>query len=411
MKKLNIKWPKLKLPKLKFPKFKLDFAKMKSKFKAMFPKDANTGKVRIPMPTVRIIDRYIIAKFIGTYLFIIALFVLIIVIFDYAEQVDDFITLKAPFKAIVFDYYVNYVPFLINQFSGLFTFITVIWFTSKMASQTEIIAILSSGVSFRRLMWPYFLSALMISALSLSLSLWVIPNANAKRVQFESKYIQRKHFVNYDMNIYRQLEPGTFVYVRNFTGESQRATFFAMEKYSGTMLVQALDAADAQFNPSTGRWSAPVYTIRTYTPQGNEIYQSRQNLDTLINLNTQELGRVTELIKTMKIGELNTFIHQQKIKGSDMIPVFEVERQSRFSYAIATFILTLIGVSLSSRKVRGGTGFNIGIGIVLCFMYILLSRFAEEFAKGGIMPAQISVWLPNVLFAIVAVYIYKKAPK
>lgn len=362
------------------------------------------------IPGFRIIDRYIIKKFIGTYLFIIALFVLIIVIFDYAEQVDDFITLKAPFQKIIFDYYANYVPFLINQFSGLFTFITVIWFTSKMASQTEIIAILSSGVSFKRLMWPYFLSALMITFLSLTLSLWVIPIANAKRVNFESQYIQRKHYVNYDRNIYRQIEPGTFVYIRNFTGDSQRAGFLAIEKYEGTTLVSALDASDAKFNPVNGHWTAPKYTVRTYG-DNSESFDSRNGLDTLINLNTQEIGRVEELIKTMNIKQLNGFIRQQKQKGSDMIAVFEVERQSRYSYAIATFILTVIGMTLSSRKVRGGTGFNIGMGIVLCFTYILLGRFAEEFAKGGLMPAEISVWLPNVIFAVVAVYLYKRASK
>ena len=351
-------------------------------------------------------------KFLGTFVFIIALFVIIIVIFDYAENVDDFITLKAPFKSIMLDYYANFAPSMINMFCGLFTFVTVIWFTSKLANQTEIVAILSSGVSFRRLMWPYLLSALIITGASLSLSLWVIPNSSAKVVEFQSKYIQRKkrEAQRYEPNIYRQIDKDVYVYIRNFSGETNRAKFLAIERYEGTSLVEVLDASEVRFLPETKHWSAPKYTIRRYGEEG-EQYEVCQKLDTLINLNAQELGKVEELIKTMPISELNDFIAQQKDKGSDQVNLFEVERQQRFSYPVSILILTLMGVSLSSQKKRGGTGVNLGVGIVLCFTYIMVAKFAEEFAKGGVLPAQISVWLPNMLFAVIAVYLYKKAPK
>ncbi|MBP3425724.1 MAG: LptF/LptG family permease [Rikenellaceae bacterium] len=351
-------------------------------------------------------------KFLGTFVFIIALFVVIIVIFDYAENVDDFITNKAPFRDIMLDYYANFAPSMINMFCGLFTFVTVIWFTSKLASQTEIVAILSSGVSFRRLMRPYLLSALIITGASLSLSLWVIPNSSSKVVEFQSKYIQRKkrEAQKYDPNIYRQIDQNIFVYIRNFSGESNRAKFLAIERYDGTALVEVLDASDVRFIPETKRWSAPKYTIRQYGPEG-EQYKLCQKLDTLINLDALELGKVEELIKTMPIEELNDFIAAQKAKGSDQITLFEVERQQRYSYPFSILILTLMGVSLSSQKKRGGTGVNLGVGIVLCFTYIMVAKFAEEFAKGGVLPAQISVWLPNLLFAVIAVYLYKKAPK
>lgn len=351
-------------------------------------------------------------KFLGTFVFIIALFVVIIVIFDYAENVDDFITNKAQFRDIMLDYYANFAPSMINMFCGLFTFVTVIWFTSKLASQTEIVAILSSGVSFRRLMRPYLLSALIITGASLSLSLWVIPNSSSKVVEFQSKYIQRKkrEAQKYDPNIYRQIDQNIFVYIRNFSGESNRAKFLAIERYDGTALVEVLDASDVRFIPETKRWSAPKYTIRQYGPEG-EQYKLCQKLDTLINLDALELGKVEELIKTMPIEELNDFIAAQKAKGSDQITLFEVERQQRYSYPFSILILTLMGVSLSSQKKRGGTGVNLGVGIVLCFTYIMVAKFAEEFAKGGVLPAQISVWLPNLLFAVIAVYLYKKAPK
>lgn len=366
--------------------------------------------MKLKFPGIKILDRYIIRKFLGTYLFAIGLIIIIVVIFDYAEKVDDFITTKPSASAIVFDYYLNFIPFFVNQFSGLFTFIAVIFFTSKMAYNTEIIAMLSGGMSFRRLMWPYFVSAMAISMLALTLSLWIIPRANQSRLDFEMKYLRRNQNQKFDTDIYRQLEPGTFIYLRGFTGQTQKASYFAIEKYEGNRLVETLEAADAVYFESAGRWRAPKYIVRRLYDNQEEFLQF-QKLDTLINLNTAELGKVDQLIKTMNISELNTFIAQQRLKGSDMMPVFEVERQSRFSYPAATFILTLIGVSLSSRKVRGGTGLHIGLGIGLCFAYILFGRFAEEFAKGGLLPAALSVWIPNLIFTLIAIWLYIKAPK
>ncbi len=367
--------------------------------------------MRFKFPGFKILDWYIVRKFLGTYMFAIALIIIIIIIFDYAEKVDDFITNKAPFSSIIFEYYLNFIPGFINQFSGLFTFVAVIFFTSKMAYNTEIIAMLSGGMSFRRLMWPYFLSATAITALALTLNLWIIPRANDRKLNFETKYFTSKMNQKFDSDIYRQIEPGTFVYLRSFTGESQKASYFAIEKYENNKLVESLEAADATYIEETGHWRAPKYVIRRMYGDNEEEFLQFQRLDTMINLNTAELGKVDQLIKTMNISELNDFISQQKTKGSDMIPVFEVERQSRFSYPIATFILTLIGVSLSSRKVRGGTGLHMGLGIGLCFAYILFGRFAEEFAKGGVLPATLAVWTPNLIFLAIAVWLYMKAPK
>lgn len=359
---------------------------------------------------IKIIDKYIIRKFLGTYIFAMGLIIIVVVIFDAAEKVDDFMELKAPLSKIIFNYYLNFIPFFLNQFSGLFTFIAVIFFTSKMAYNTEIIAILSSGVSFKRLLYPYFVSATAIALLSLTLNLFVIPRANARRLDFETHYIKRMLNQRYDRFIYRQVEPGTFVFLRDFAGENGGAAYFALETYKDNSIVSSLEAANAKFNSETGRWTAPKSIERKFDGT-TEIFNNTQPLDTVINLQIMELGRVEETVKTMNLFELNQFIHDQKEKGSDMIAQFEVERQNRFAYPVATFILTVIGVSLSSRKMRGGTGIHIGTGIVLCFSFILFSRFAEEFAKGGVLPAGISVWIPNIIYAFIAVYLYKKAPK
>lgn len=369
---------------------------------------AQTRKLKFP--GFKIIDGYITRKFLGTWFFAIALIIVIVVVFDWVEKMDNFITNKAPLKAILIDYYLNFIPYFINQFSGLFTFIAVIFFTSKMAYQTEIIAILSSGVSFRRLMWPYMISAVVITMISISLNLWVIPKANVYRVEFENVYYRPGQSAKYDSHIFRQIYPGTFAYIRYFNGNTNRASYMAIEKYEGSTMVATLEASNVTFDPKTERWSAERYITRTFE-EGNEIFEKKEKLDTTINLSVKELGRVDKLITTMQIGELNEFISEQKAKGSDMMAMFEVERQNRFAYPAASIILTLIGVSLSSRKVRGGTGLHIGIGITLCFTYIMVCRFAEEFAKSSTLSPALMVWMPNIIFLLIAIFLYRKAPK
>lgn len=359
----------------------------------------------------RILDRYILGKFLSTYLFGLAIIIVIVVVFDYTEKVDDFTELKAPMRAIIVDYYLNFVPYFINQFSGLFTFIAVIFFTSKMASQSEIVAILSGGVSFKRFLWPYFMGATVITLLSFALSLWIIPISQRDCVAFQRKYIKRQQVMPYDHDIYRQIDDGTFAYVRGYSPNLERIPYFAIDRFDGSSMVEQLDAASVTFDPETRRWTAPRYTIRRFE-EGTEVsFKQFRNLDTLINLDARELGHIESLIKTMTIGELNDFLAQQRKKGADDVYVIEVERHARFSYPLSAIILTLIGVSLSSRKVRGGMGFHIGMGIALCFAYIMCGRIFEQIAISGSLPAWFGVWLPNFIFAIIAVIIYYKAPK
>ncbi|MBR2326151.1 MAG: LptF/LptG family permease [Alistipes sp.] len=362
-------------------------------------------------PGLKILDRYIIRKFLGTYIFAIMMIIVVVVIFDYVEKIDDFTTTHAPMKEIFFDYYLNFIPFFINQFSALFTFIACIFFTSKLAYQTEIVAMLSGGMSFRRLMWPYFIASTVITAVSLVLSLWVIPISQRDCVAFEQKYIPRRQRFQYDRHIYRQIEPGTFLYIRGFSKNSLQASFIAIEKYEGSFMRSTLEASEAKFDNETKRWTAPKYVTRNFADDGQESFSQHRNLDTLLNIDVVELGRINELIKTMNIVELNDFIEQQQAKGSDSIRQLEVEHHTRYAYPLGTFILSLIGVSLSSRKVRGGTGLHIGIGIALCFSYIMLNRVFEEFAKGGSLPPMLAVWLPNIIYAMIAIYLYRKAPK
>ncbi len=366
--------------------------------------------MKIKFPGIKILDRYIIGKFLSTYFFAIAMIIVVMVVFDYAEKLDDFTQFKAPFNEVVMDYYVNFIPFFINQFSGLFAFIAVIFFTSKMAYKTEIVAMLSGGMSFRRLMWPYFVSSLIIASLSLSLNLWVIPSAQKTRIEFESKYLARKRNKTFDKHIYRQVEPGLFLYLRSYNATG-KASFLALEHYEEGVMTASLEAATVTLSEETSRWEAQRYTTRSFNADGSEVFTQHRNLDTLINIDRNELGKVNELIKTMPIDELELFLEQQKAKGADSIKIIEVEKHARYAYPLATFVLALIGVSVSSRKVRGGTGLHIGVGITLCFSYILFSRFFEEFAKSGSMEPALAVWLPNIIYLFIAIYFYNKAPK
>ncbi|MBO5661447.1 MAG: LptF/LptG family permease [Tidjanibacter sp.] len=363
-------------------------------------------------PGFKILDGYITRKFLGTFFLAIALIIIIVVVFDAVEKIDDFIEMKAPLKAIILGYYVNFIPYFINLFCGLFTFIAVIYFTSQMAGRTEITAIQASGVSFRRLLWPYFVSAMFITAISLFLNLQVIPSANEQRVEFEGRYLRKNRRVQYEPHIYRQIEPGVFVYMRNYNPSTNKASFMTIERFEGSAIVESLEASDISYNDKNGHWEAPKYATHRFVGEEDIFELHTTRLDTLINLTEQELGKVENLITTMKIGELNLFIEQQKQKGSDMIGIFEVERQKRFSYPLSVFILTVIGVSLSARKMRSGTGVNIGIGVILCFTYIMMGRVFEEIAKNNDGAISILlVWLPNLIFALIAAFIYRKAPK
>lgn len=360
-----------------------------------------------------IIDRYIIKKFLMTYFFAIAMIIVVVVIFDAAEKIDDFLSGHAPMSEIILGYYINFIPYFVNQFSSLFTFIAVIFFTSKMAYDTEIIAILSSGVSFKRLMYPYFVASFIITLFSLSLNVVVIPGANARRIEFERQYMQKpgQSASMYDRYIYRQIEPSTFIYLRDFNGDQSSAAFMALETYDGGRVVSSLQAANVTFDRTTNHWKAAKYTLRTYDGIADSLQRSTVQLDTMINIVPEELGRLYELAQTMNSLALARFINAQKEKGSDMVPLFQVEAQGRYAYPISTFILTLIGVALSSRKVRGGTGLHIGVGITLCFSYILLMRFVAEFAKSGAMPVWLAIWLPNIIYLFAGIYLYRKAPK
>ena len=362
-------------------------------------------------PGFRTLDRYILGKFMRTYIFGLLAMVIIIVIFDYSEKVDDFMEKGAPVEGIIYDYYFNFIPHIVNQFSALFTFISVIFFTSKMAMQTEIVAILSGGVSFRRLMWPYMLGSTIIATTSFILSMWIIPVSQNESNQFLSQYMKKDPRVRYDPVVVFEVEDNKYVIVQGYTPLGDMIPGVYIESYNeDNELVEKTEVKNVSIDKESGSWTADRSKTTTLVGE-NEYHKEQRPFNANLNIDERELGQVKMLVKTMTIEELNDFREDQVRKGSRSVSIIDVERHSRVSYPISTFILTIIGVALSSRKIRGGMGMHIGLGIVLCFSYIMLGRVFEQIAMTGAIEPWIGVWLPNFIFAIIAVVVYFKAPK
>jgi len=358
---------------------------------------------------MKLIDRYIIGKFLGTFFFSLLLIILIVVVFDISEKIEDFIGKEAPFKAIVVDYYFNFIPWIINLFSPLFTFIAVIFFTSRMASRTEIVAILSSGVSYRRLLFPYMLSATVIAALSLTLNNFVIPHATKKRIEFENKYI-RNEFYNTDRNIHKQISPGNYIYLQNYNVEENTGYKFSIEKFDKGRLYYKLMAENIKWDSVKKEWAINDYYIR-YINDMNEFIKKGKTIDTMLAFTPEEFGRKDNTIEAMDYNELNAYIDSERLKGSDNIELIELEKQRRIAFPFATFILTLIGVSIASRKVRGGIGMHIGLGIGISFTFIMFMQITTTFAASGLVSPLIAVWIPNIIFSVLAWYLLRIAQK
>jgi len=356
------------------------------------------------------LDLYILKKFLGTFFFSITLILSISVVFDLTEKIDDFLEKEAPLRAIVFDYYKNFIPYFGNLFTPLFVFISVIFFTSKMAYNTEIIAILSSGVSFRRMMYPYFLGALIISLLSFYLSGYVIPPANKVRLHFENKYVKNRRETGMK-NMHMQIEPGVFVYMGNYYSYNDRGEYFDLEKFDGKKLKLKLSSRSIKYDTLTGKWTLRSYTRRELIDDEHQKITVGTKMDTVIDIKPSDFKEERNYYEMMTNDQLDDYIAEQRRRGVGNIEEFLIEKYRRVASPFAAFILTLIGVSLASRKVRGGMGLHIGIGITLSFTYIMFMTLSTTFAVNGNMNPLLAVWLPNIVFAGIGIYLYMRAPK
>ena len=358
------------------------------------------------------LDRYIIAKFLGTYFFSIALIISIAVVFDFNENIDKFLSHNAPMSAIWTDYYLNFIPYYSNLFSQLFVFISVIFFTTKLAENSEIIAMMSTGMSFPRLMRPYMISAAFICLLTYTLGAYVIPRGNVKRVKFENTY-KRKKIETYTTNVQMEVDDGVIAYIDQYEDNVKTGYFFTLDKFVNKKLVSHLQSSVIQYDSLSEEpyhWILKNYQERDLQGMREKI-SSGARLDTIIKMEPQDFLITKGQQQTLTTPELSTYIDRQKARGFANIKEFEVEYWQRGASSFAAFILTAIGLCLSAKKRKNGMGISLGIGLGLSVTYILFQTISSTFAINANVPPIIAAWIPNIVYTFIAIYCYKFAPK
>ncbi len=355
------------------------------------------------------IDWYIISKFLGTFFFVIALIVGISLIFDISENIDDFIENEAPLKAIIFDYYLNFIPYFANLFSGLFTFVAVIFFTSKLAFNSEIIALLSNGTSYSRLMRPYMLSALVIAVFSYTLGNFIIPPANKQMIEFKYEYINRKSLSS-DRDIHLQIEPGVYIYIERYNINDDFGRRFTIERFEDQKLVSKLTSDFIRWDREKEIWTVTNFIQRDIDGYDETISKGTR-IDTTLAMSPDDFRSRKEDVEILNLFELIDHINLLKMRGVSAVVEYEIERHRRTAMPFSSFILTIIGVALASRKVKGGIGLHLGFGLLLSFSYIMFQQITKTFALSGSISPLFSMWLPNILYAIIALFLYKWASR
>lgn len=372
---------------------------------------------------LKILDRYIIRKFLSTFFFMLGVIMLLAMVFDLAERLSEFIDNEAPMSAIISDYYLNFLLFYGNTFSSLIVFISVIWFTAKMAQDTEIIPMLNSGKPFTRILRPYMIGATILMLMSFVLNHFVIPRSNRVRLEFEERYYRD----NLNIENYQAEFPNNeFVHFTNYIDESKLVNELEIQKFndSGDQ-IRFLKARTAAAKPGSRKWTLTDYYERIVTPPkevvnelgekelkfiNDTIIEGRKK-DTVFQFRIEDLAQRDNIAEAMTYSELTEFIDKERQKGNPLVPTFEIELHQRTSYPFATYVLTLIGVSVSSRKKRGGIGVNIAIGLVFVFIYIFAMKVTTVAAIKVGFPAYAAVWIPNVIFGIIGYFLYRVAPK
>ncbi len=355
------------------------------------------------------LDAYILKKFLITYVFVMFIIVLIITVIDYVEKLDDFIEKQAPVKAIFLEYYLNFIPHWAIFISPLIVFISVVFFTANMASRTEIIAILSSGVSFVRLMWPYFMGAVIIGVTTFFMIAYVVPNGNKKRIAFEKKYVKSAFYFE-QRDYHLKIGPEVYAYLESYNNGTQTGYKFTLEKIRGNQLLQKLSCDHITWDSTSAKWKIFDYRIRTINGTAETMKVGTQ-IDSTLNLKPDDFGSKYLQQETLTLTELNAYITKLQSRGADGVEVYLIEKYIRFANPFGVLILTAIGLIVSARKSRGGVGLQIAFGFVLAFVYIMFFIFAKGVAEGGDLSPILAVWLPNIIFAGVGFLLYKTIPR
>ncbi len=359
---------------------------------------------------MKILDIYILKKFLTTYVFVVLVILAVICAIDYSEKSDDFLKHSLGFKEIVVVYYFNFVMHLIGLITPLMVFIATVFVTSRMAGRTEIIAMLSGGMSYLRLFVPYMIGAIMIAVFSFYLSGWVVPRANKIRVEFESTYV-KKPFSFDERNVHSKIDSNTYVYLQSYNNNTFNGRKFTIERIENRKLVEKLSAENITWDTLKHTWHIDDYKIHTFFTE-RELILKGKDMDTLMGLLPKDFESKYRYNETLTLPEIDEYIAEQKARGTALeLGIYYVEKYQRYASPFAIIILTLMGVVVSSKKTRQGTSFNIALGFVLAFVFILFVVVARSLGQSGALDPRVGAWIPNVIFGIVAIYLYWRAPK
>ena len=359
-----------------------------------------------------ILDRYILKKYFSTFFFALGLAILVSIVIDTSEKIDDFISSKVSFSSLVFDYYIYFIPYFYNLFSPLFTFLAVLLITSKLATNSEIISILASGTSYARLLRPYIIGAVILGLITWLLNSWVIPETDKRRVDFQNRVLKgRKSDNNWKNNIHRQIQKGQLLYLQTFNNKDSFGYHFTLERFDGLEMKSKIYAEKLYWNPETQTWALQNYFIREFLPNGDEGIKKGEQMDISLNFNPQHIFRRNDEVGVLNRTELDEVIVDEQERGATNIDYYLIEKYRRVAFPFAGVILTLIAFVISSRKVRGGIGIHLFLGVSVGASFMLFGHFGNTFATSGGLDPLIAVWIPNTIFLALGIYLYIKAPK
>ncbi|MGK7393024.1 MAG: LptF/LptG family permease [Candidatus Cyclobacteriaceae bacterium M3_2C_046] len=357
---------------------------------------------------MKILDRYILKKFLSSYVFVVTIIVSVVCIIDMTEKNEKFIRNNLEAGQIL-GYYLDYFPYIANMISPITVFIATVFVTAKMASHTEIIAMLSNGMSFRRLMLPYLIGSIMIGGVSFYMTGWVIPNSNKSRVAFEVQYFEKPYYFD-DRDIHIKVAPEVYLYMESYQNRSNVGYKFTLEKIVGTELREKLSAQSIQWDDEAESWKLRNWKRRVFAGFNEEVFFGNE-LDTTLNIHPKDFANNYRLYETFTIDELNQYIRELKTRGADDIEMYLIEKYIRFTSPFTVIILTFIGLIVSARKARGGAGFQIALGFLIAFIYIIFFVFTRSIAEVGAMDPALAVWIPNFIFAGVGILMYNTIPR
>ena len=358
-----------------------------------------------------IMDSYILVKFLGSVFYSIALLMTIIIVFDISEKIHKFLDNEVPVNAIIFRYYFNFIPYFVNLFFPLFTFISVIWFTSKLSGNNEVISFFNGGVSFYRFMVPYIVGAIILSIISLLMSNFLIPHTNARMHAFNEEYLYKKRVIT-NTNIHFKSSENTYVYAerwRKQTLEGERFTVEVMDANKDKIETK-ISAAQVQYNDSTKQWHLYDYSIHTFDETGQNI-RAGIEMDTTFDFLPEDFNNDITITETMSYGELTKFIEKERKKGSSLVKHYLIEKNKRIANPLSILIMTMLGLSVATRKTRRGVGVHIFIGLFFVFTFIFFQQVSNVFAISEQLSPALATWLPNLVYLVVCVILLRFTPK